>query len=234
MILISKTLTVNQADGTDIFYAPINKCKEYIRKYIDDNKEELLAKVEKAKKYEQKKDGKQEIDVDLFSAIIIEQRHFNIGKIRDSIHDIFNACDLDHSGYMEFVEFYLIFKYVESKKFNVLLCKQIFGKNHELAMNESNAKTEVLSFNRFADICHTYSLFNEKEQNEFLGINDKGDLSKYANLLHPGYDIIKVMKERIGSSAGSSKYFEMVLNTLQEKISSSNKITRSNSLTQPL
>ena len=213
----------SQNDYYDVYYAPLLKCKEYVKKYFESSKDELFIKIEKSKYIDK---SKPLIDIDLFSAIIIEQHHLDIGKIRDSSYDIFCACDLDNSGYMEFAEFYFIFKYIEPTKFSIQKCKEIFSQNYEQA-NSGNKKIEVISFNRFTEICSTHKLFGEKAQNAFMSIQNSLEIDKYSNILNRASTIISNMKSIALNLKVYYKYLDTVLNTLQDKLDVSNNVTKS-------
>ena len=175
---------------------------------------ELVRKLDKLKEPDPKKVNTFIIDIDQMMIIILQQHHILLGKVRDYISDMFDASDLDGSKSIEFFEFFLMFKLIETSNYTFDKCKTIFAHSAEIQI-EDGKSISVITFNQFVSICEAERLFSEEAQNAFLRYHKTEDHVKLVRLLRNHYDeftsdIMIRLREYIGMS-----YVQKVLGKLK-------------------
>jgi hypothetical protein len=149
-------------------------------------------------------------------AIALDQHHCNIGKTRNSVGDIFRACDFDNSSYIEFFEFYVLMKYVEPKRFSYSECKKLFDAYSELAV-ENSKQISVISINQFAELSQFHKLFSESAQVGYINckLSDKA-IVWFLRENWKGYE--EGLKRILDGGSIKMEYIDEVISTVQEKV----------------
>jgi len=164
-------MTNNESDSKQ--YTPFLRALEYTRmfsenkmptdEYIDFKKE-----VENLKENDPKNLNRNGIiDIDRFISKILAKYRVIMNRTKQFVVNAFKAADLDGNKYCSLKEFSIIYRNIESEKYDFDFVEQLFAEHADVKVEgEIN-----LSFDKFTVVCVEYGLFSDEQQDHFLGIS---------------------------------------------------------------
>ena len=164
-------MTNNESDSKQ--YTPFLRALEYTRmfsenkmpqdEYIDFKKE-----VENLKENDPKNLNRNGIiDIDRFISKVLAKYRVIMNRTKQFVVNAFKAADLDGNKYCSLKEFSIIYRNIESEKYDFDFVEQLFAEHADVKVEgEIN-----LSFDKFTVVCVEYGLFSDEQQDHFLGIS---------------------------------------------------------------
>ena len=165
-------MTIFNADGDCRHYTPYVRFLEYLKNFSE-NKMGFEEYLEFKKEFEPMKEDDPKhinrsgiIDIDLFMMKVLSKYLLICNRTKQFVVNAFKAADLDANKKCNLTEFILLYKYIESEKFDLGFVKDLFNDYADILDEEE----KNLSFDRFTVICVDYSLFTDYQQDKFLMI----------------------------------------------------------------
>jgi len=218
-------MTNNESDSKQ--YTPFLRALEYTRmfsenkmpqeEYIDFKKE-----VENLKENDPKNLNRNGIiDIDRFISKVLGKYRVIMNRTKQFVVNAFKAADLDGNKYCSLKEFSIIYRNIESEKYDFDFVEALFSEHADVKVEgEIN-----LSFDKFTVVCVEYGLFSDEQQDHFLGISGSKDgikdkldklLSEWPMLyleLQTSLETMKKIEEE------DKKYWVEILGILHERLS---------------
>lgn len=170
--------TIFNADTDSKHYTPYTRFLEYL-KFFSENKLGIEEYIEFKKEFEPLKEPDPKnvnrygiIDIDFFMMKILTKYRLVCNRTKQFVINAFKAADLDGDRMCNLREFILLYKYIESEKFDQEFVETLFDDYADLFVNNERN----LSFDKFTVICVEYSLFSDYQQDKFLMITKKEQL----------------------------------------------------------
>jgi len=161
------------------------------------------------------------IDVDRFISKVLAKYRVIMNRTKQFVVNAFKAADLDGNKYCSLKEFSIIYRNIESEKYDFDFVEAIFSEHADVKVEgEIN-----LSFDKFTVVCVEYGLFSDEQQDHFLGISGSKDgirekldklLSEWPMLyleLQTSLEALKKLEEE------DKKYWLEILGILNERLS---------------
>ena len=220
----------NNTNGTTIFngetdsrhFVPFLRVSDYM-KLFGENKLEL----EDYNKFRKELDSIKEsdpkginkygvMDIDLFILKILTKYQEMCYNTKQYVINAFKAADLDSNHTCSLKEFDLLYKYIESEKYDEEFVKEIFEENADINTNDEKA----LSFHRFTVICVEYSLFSDEQQDLFLKLKGNNEIEEeFLRLRQSWENYGKEIKEQLSTlEKDDHEYWSQIYEILNQRI----------------
>ena len=180
---LATTINNNEIDAK--YYVPFLRLLDYVKAFSEgklafDEYTEFKREFEIIKEVDLKNINRLGIiDVDIAMTKIIAKYRLIFNRTKQFVINAFKAADLDGNKVCNKHEFLLLYQYIEPDKYDKEFCVGIFNSYAEL--NQDGER--VLSFDKFTLLCIEYQLFNDQQQDNFLGITSKEDIENQYNEL---------------------------------------------------
>ena len=159
-------------------YVPYIRTLEYL-KVFSENKmtpeelNELKKELDNIKENDPKNFNKNGIvDVDIFLSKILARYRVIVSRTKNYVVNAFKAADLDGNHMCDLNEFILLYRHIEKETFEEENVEKIFEEAADLVEDEE----KKMSFDKFAVVCVDFSLFSDRQQNNFLKINENDEI----------------------------------------------------------
>lgn len=114
------------------------------------------------------------IDVDMALMKVLSKYRIASNRVKQFVIDAYQAMDIDGEKACDLRKFKLLFKYLESDKYDEEYANDVF---EDYA--EANAKgVLLLSYDKFAALCVDLNLFSEYQQDKYLMITKKEQIAE--------------------------------------------------------
>ena len=229
----NSTLGINMVNiETDSkFYAPFLRGLEYLR-YFSENKMGMEEYVEFKREFEPIKENDPKninrngiVDVDLFMTKVLTKYRIIMSRTKQFVVNAFKAADLDGNKYCSLKEFIMIYRNIETDKFDEGFAENLFYEHADIKVEgEIN-----LSFDKFTVVCVEYGLFSDTQQDAFLEVQSNSDIeTRIIGLRVSWKDHYKNIDTKLSETAKvcveEKDYWLSILNILNERISNFDQI----------
>jgi len=217
-------MTNNDTDSKQ--YTPFLRAIEYV-KMFSENKMPTEEYIEFKKEIEALKENDPKnlnrngiIDIDRFVSKILAKYRVIMNRTKQFVVNAFKAADLDGNKYCSLKEFCILYRNIESDKYDYDFVENLFTENADVRVEgEVN-----LSFDKFTVVCVEYGLFSDSQQDHFLGVLNKEGLKEKMDKLKRDWPVQQIeLNEKLESLTkvpeDEKKYWLDILNILQERLS---------------
>ena len=119
------------------------------------------------------------IDIEYFLEKLIIRSRLLLKNSKEVLLAAFFGGDLETNGKLHYVEFAMLFKYIESDKYDAKKCEELFTNYADLIEGD-----EVwMSQEKFVGVAFELELFLIAQQNKIIGVSNNDDLNKKCNEL---------------------------------------------------
>lgn len=153
-------------------------------------------------------------------ALFVIQHYKNFLKLStNNVKDLFDAADLNGDKFLQFEEFDLLFRNIESEKYAYELSINCFQSYSDLIAEMNGQSYPAISYERFTIFALEKDYFKKEAQEKFIGNIDANELQRRMQILHNRCSyIIKEMKWRSMQCGKNSPSFIEMINTVKKKI----------------
>ena len=214
--------TIFNAETDTRHYVPFLRVLDYV-KFFAENKlayedyTQFKKELEIIKESDQKNINKHGImDIDLFVLKVLTKYQEMCNNTKQYVINAFQAADLDSNHTCSLQEFNLLYKYIESEKYDEEFVKEIFEDNADIVDEGGKA----LSFDRFTMICLEYNLFSDAQQDLFLNLRGNVEIEEeFKRLKKEWENYSKDTKEKLNTlDKADREYWSEIYEILDEKI----------------
>jgi len=224
----NSTLGINMINiETDSkFYAPFLRGLEYLR-YFSENKMPMEEYVDFKREFEAIKENDPKninrngiVDVDLFMTKVLTKYRAITSRTKQFVVNAFKAADLDGNKYCSLKEFIMIYRNIETDKFDEGFAENLFYEHADIKVEgEIN-----LSFDKFTVVCVEYGLFSDTQQDTFLEVINSAEIEGKIIALRNNWEnhyqsIDTKLSEAEKISKEEKDYWLSILKILNERIS---------------
>jgi len=124
------------------------------------------------------------IDFDLLMTKVLAKYRIIHNRTKQNVVNAFKAADLDGNKTCSMKEFILLYKNIESEKYDYWFAETVFNEHADVKVDgEMN-----LTFDKFTVVCVEYTLFSDSQQDRFLQIQEKDDVANEMRQLKEMWD----------------------------------------------
>ena len=217
-------MTNNETDSKQ--YTPFLRAIEYVKTFSE-NKMSTEEYIDFKKEIEALKENDPKnlnrngiIDIDRFVSKILAKYRVICNKTKQFVVNAFKAADLDGNKYCSLKEFCILYRNIESDKYDYDFVENLFTEHADVRVEgEVN-----LSFDKFTVVCVEYGLFSDSQQDQFLGILNKEGLKDKMEKLKRDWPTQHLeLNDKLESLTKvpeeEKKFWLDILNILQERLS---------------
>ena len=137
----------------------------------------------------------------------------------NNVKDLFDAGDLNGDTFLQFEEFDMLFRCIESSRYTPKISKMFFASYSDLIAEMNGQNIPAISYNRFTIFALEKDYFKIEAQNKFIGDLDINSICKRIQVLHNKCSqVIGEIKWRVKKSGqDNSNIFDMI-DTLKKRL----------------